>query len=257
MYNMLDNLERHFSLPAVAEVPLLGPFNWIASGWEDMRSCMAVSLSYGLAITGLLAIILSLGVDRPYLFTATVSGFLLVGPMLAVGLYEISRRHGAGEMPTLGDAFAGWRRNSSSIGMFGILLVVIAIGWEILSAIMFAMLYGGNVPDLSHFMAEVFLSGDFPRLVTVYVLAGAVLATLVFTIGAVSLPMMMDRNTDMATAMMGSVKAVAMNPAPMALWAALIVFFVAIGFATFLIGMVFIIPMLGHATWHAYKQLIK
>ena len=257
MNNLLNDLERHFSLPAVAEVSLLRPLDWIASGWEDLRSCAAVSLTYGLAISALWAVMLLLSADQPYLFTVAVSGFVLVGPILAVGLYEISRRHGAGDIPTLHDAFVGWRRNSSSIGLLGILLAIVAVGWERLSAIMFAMLYGGNTPDLSRFVDEVFLSGDFPRLVTVYVMAGAVLAVLVFAVAAVSLPMMLDRDTDVATAMATSAKAVAMNAAPMALWAALIVFFTAVGFATLMIGMALIMPLLGHATWHAYKDLVK
>lgn len=257
MDNLFNNLERHFTLPEVAEVSLLRPADWLREGWEDLRNCPGVSLSYGLVIAGILAVILSLAVDRPYLFTASVTGFLLLGPVLAVGLYEISRRQRAGETPTLQDALTGWRRNGSSIGLFGIMLAVVALGWERLSAIMFALLYGGQVPDLERFMNEVFLSGDYPRLVATYVLAGGLLAALVFAFGAVSLPMMLDRDTDMATAMMASFKAVAANPAPMALWAALIVLLTAVGFATLLIGMVFIMPMLGHATWHAYKALIR
>lgn len=257
MDNMFNNLERHFSLPDVAEVPLLKPLDWIGAGWEDLRSCPAVSLGYGIVIAGLLAIVLSLGVDRPYFFTSVISGFFLVGPVLAVGLYEISRRHRAGEEPTLHDALTGWQRNSSSIGLFALMLALVAVAWERVSAIMFAMLYGGHVPDFGRFMTEVFLSGDYPRLVAIYFMAGAALAVLVFALGAVALPMMLDRGTDTATAMMASLKAVAANPGPMALWAAMIVFFVGIGFLTFLIGMVFIMPMLGHATWHAYKALIK
>lgn len=258
MDNPFNRLERHFALPEVRQVPLLRPFDWVGRGWEDLRSNPLVSLGYGLAISALWVVILSFGLNRPYLFTASVSGFLLIAPMLAVGLYEVSRRHGAGETTvTFRDTYAGWRRNSSSIGLFGILLAIIAIGWERLSAVMFALLYGGSVPDLGSFVQEVFFSGDYPRLVTVYILAGTGLAVLVFAISAVSIPMMVDRNTDVATAMMVSVKAVAMNLAPMALWAAVIVALTAVGFATFLVGMIFIMPLLGHATWHAYKELIR
>lgn len=257
MDNLLNNLERHFTLPEVAEVPLLRPLDWIAAGWNDMRSAPVVSLTYGLVITGALALILSYAASRPYLFTAAVSGFLLIGPFLAVGLYEVARRIEAGTVPTLKDVTAGWQRNASSVGLFGLMLAVVAIGWERLSAILFAMLYDGQVPDLSRFMSEVFLSGDYPRLVAMYFVAGGLLAALVFAVAAVSLPMMVDRDTDMVTAMMASIKAVAANSAPMALWAALIVFFSAIGFFTFLVGMVFIMPTLAYATWHAYKSLIK
>jgi uncharacterized membrane protein len=140
--------------------------------------------------------------------------------------------------------------------MFGVVLAIVAIGWERLSAILFALLYGGSAPDLGRFVADVFLAGDYPRLLTGYIVIGGILAALVFALAAVSLPMMVDRGTDVATAMMASVKAVVTNPVPLALWAATIVVLVAIGFATALIGMVFVMPLLGHASWHAYKELV-
>jgi uncharacterized membrane protein len=257
MDNLFADIERHFRLPEVVEVPLLQPLEWVGAGWRDLRRMPGLSLSYGLAVAALMALVLSLGGERPYLFTASVSGFLLVGPVLAVGLYEISRRHGAGQPVTLHNALTGWRHNSSSIGLFAVMLALVAIGWERLSAIMFAMLYGGIVPDFSRFMQEVFISGDYPRLLAVYVMAGAALAAFVFAVSAVALPMMVDRDTDMPTAMMASLKACATNPAPMALWAALIVFFTMIGMLTFMAGMIVVMPLLGHATWHAYKGLIK
>ncbi|MBI3140464.1 MAG: DUF2189 domain-containing protein [Rhodocyclales bacterium] len=257
MDSPFNRMEHHFALPEVAHVPLLRPFEWVGLGWQDLRRSPLASLAYGLIIAALGALILTSAADRPYLFTALISGFLLVGPMLAVGLYEVSRRHAAGEDATFRQSLEGWRRNFSSVGLFGILLAVIALGWERLSAIIFALLYGGAVPDLSRFMQEIFFSGDYPRLVTVYVLAGVALAALVFAMSVVSIPMMMDRGTDMATAMVTSFKAVAVNPAPMVLWAAVIVSLAAAGFATFLVGMVFIMPILGHATWHAYRELVK
>lgn len=257
MDNMFSRWEHHFSLPSVAEVPFLRCYDWLGSGWEDLRRNPLASLSYGLAISILMMLLLSFGIDRPYLFTAAVSGFLLIAPLFAVGLYEISRRQGTGESVSFRESFMGWRRNSSSIGLFGVFLAIVAIAWERLSAIMFAMFFGGDVPDFGRFYTEIFFSGHYDRLVAVYVLAGAALAAVVFALSAVSLPMMVDRDTDVATAMMASLKAVATNPGPMLLWAITIVVLTAVGFATFLIGMVFIMPLLGHATWHAYKGLIK
>lgn len=257
MDNMFTRWEHHFALPTVAEVPFLRCFDWISGGWEDLRRSPMVSLAYGLIISLALALVLSFGMRQPYLFTASISGFLLIAPLFAVGLYEISRRHDKGEPVTFMDSLTGWRRNSSSIGLFAVFLAIVAIAWERLSAIMFAMFFGGDVPDLGHFAQEVLFSGHYDRFAAVYMIAGAALAALVFAVSAVSLPMMMDRDTDVATAMMASVKAVATNPAPMVLWAVSIVVLAAIGFATFLIGMIFIMPLLGHATWHAYKELIK
>jgi uncharacterized membrane protein len=122
---------------------------------------------------------------------------------------------------------------------------------------MFALLAGDNVPDLGHIVREVLFSGHYDRLLLVYWLSGAGLAALVFAISAVSLPMMMDRGTDTATAMMASIKAVATNPIALGIWAMVIVALTLVGFATLLIGTTVMMPLLGHATWHAYKELVR
>ncbi|MEW5887679.1 MAG: DUF2189 domain-containing protein [Pseudomonadota bacterium] len=256
MDGLFDNLTRHFALSPAAHVPVLRPFQWLGKGWEDLRSAPLASLGYGLAITAVWALVLMLGLDRPYLFTAAISGFLLVAPLLAVGLYELSRRRAAGESVRLRDAFRGWRRNTGALMEYGLLLAIVFIAWERLSAILFALLYGGAVPDLQAFVHEVFLSGRYPLLVTAYVLAGGLLAALMFALSVASVPLLMERNMDIATAMMNSLRAVVANPLAMLLWAALIVALTAVGFATALAGMVVVMPLLGHASWHAYKELM-
>jgi uncharacterized membrane protein len=222
-----------------------------------MQANPLASLSHGLAIAILFALLLGYASERPYLLTASVSGFLLIAPLLAVGLYEISRRRGEGVSITFRESLSGWRRNSSSIGLFGVALALVALAWERLSAIMFALLAGDNVPDLGHIVREVLFSGHYDRLLLVYWLSGAGLAALVFAISAVSLPMMMDRGTDTATAMMASIKAVATNPIALGIWAMVIVALTLVGFATLLIGTTVMMPLLGHATWHAYKELVR
>lgn len=131
------------------------------------------------------------------------------------------------------------------------------IGWERLSAILFALLYPGNVSDLSNFFGEVFGSGEFTRFVATYLVVGGVLAAVVFALSALAVPMLMDRDTDTITAAMTSVRAVAVNPGAMAVWALLIVGLMAVGFATLMIGMIVLLPLLGHATWHAYRDLVR
>ncbi len=254
--SQFDHLTRHFALSPPAHVPASRPFQWLGKGWQDLRSAPLASLGYGLVVTALWALALVPGLDRPYLFTAALSGFLLVAPLLAVGLYELSRRRAAGEPVRLRDAFLGWRRNTGSLMEFGLVLAIVLIAWERLSAILFALLYGGTVPDLQEFLREVFLSGRYPLLVSVYVLTGGLLAALVFALSVVSVPLLMERNMDIATAMMNSLRAVAANPPAMLLWAALIVALTGIGVATGLVGMIVIMPLLGHASWHAYKDLM-
>lgn len=258
MDNSFHRWEQHFDLPAVAHVAASRPFAWLRSGWDDLRSHPLTSLAYGavFALAGWL--ILALTLDRGYLFTAAVSGFFLVAPLLAAGLYELSRRRSAGESTTFFDSFACWRRNSASLSLFGLSLAIVAIAWERLSAILFALLATGATPtDPTMFMRDILLSGDYPRLVAVWMLAGLAMAAFVFAISAVSVPMMVDKPVDIATGMMTSLKAVSSNLGAMAVWAALIVALTLVGFATLMFGLVLIMPLLGHATWHAYKDIVR
>jgi uncharacterized membrane protein len=194
---------------------------------------------------------------RPQPFTASITGFFLLAPLLAAGLYEISRRHEQGRDTGFGESLQGWKRSGGAIAEYGLELVIVAIFWERLSAILFALLYQGAVPNLEAFYRDVFLSGAYWQLAVVYVAVGGVLAIAVFVLSAISIPMLLDRNVDVYTAMATSLVAVGRNIPAMAVWAILIVVLTAIGFATYMIAMIPIFPVLGHATWHAYRDLTK
>jgi uncharacterized membrane protein len=258
MDKTLSPLETHFDVPPIERVEVLRPLRWIKLGWMDLMDAPGASFGYGLILGGIGAFLLWLESEHSYLLPASLSCYLLVAPLLAVGVYEISRRRELGQSTTFAQSIDGWRRNASSVGLFGVALMLVAIFWERSSAILFALLSGSQAPDLNHFLANVVLSGRYLPLVITWFLSGAALATLVFTLSAVSLPMMMDRGTDPVTAMMTSVKAVASNPVTMAVWAGLIVaLVVVIGFATLMIGMIVVTPLLGNATWHAYRDLVR
>src|SRR4029453_1025426 len=124
-------------------------------------------------------------------------------------------------------------------------------------AILFALFYNGAVPNLDSFYRAVLLSGDYWRLLVVYFAVGGGLATVVFVLSAISIPILLDRAGDIYTAMATSLVAVGRNIPAMAIWAALILLLTAVGFATLLVGMVVIFPVLGHATWHAYRDLTQ
>jgi uncharacterized membrane protein len=256
MDRSLRGLEQHFHLPAIRTVDNFRAFEWLARGWRDVLAHPLASLSYGLAFTAAGWLILSYAADRPYLFTAAVSGFFLLAPVLAAGLYEISRRNARGEPVSLAASLDGWRRNGQSMFHVGILLAVVAIGWERISAILFALFYQGNVPDLSRFLQEVVLSGDYVHFLVAWTVVGGALAAIVFALCAVAIPMLADREVDFATAAGTSLKAVGHNIGAMAIWAVLIVALVGIGFATWLLGLIVIMPLLGHATWHAYQDVV-
>ena len=155
---------------------------------------------------------------------------------------------------SFGESLQGWRRSGGALAHFGVELVIVAIFWERLSAILCALFYGGETPSLDAFIATSSCPANIP-LVIAYVAIGGVFATIVFVLTAVSIPWLLDRNGDIYTAMATSLVAVGRNIPAMLLWAMLIVGLTAIGFATALFGLIVIFPVLGHATWHAYREL--
>lgn len=257
MSDSLTPLDHNFTLPEVRRIGLRRPLAWLRSGWQDMRANPIASLAYGLlfAIAGDVALIFSW--RNPYLFTAALSGFILIGPLLASGFYEISRRQAIGQPSTFIDSLSGWRRNGQSMALFGLLLALVAIIWESTSAVFFALLVPGLTPDLPAFIFGVLLNTEYLVMTMAWFVAGSGLSLLVFSISAVSIPMLIDRDVDFVTAMITSLRAVVLNLDVMLLWAALVVSLTLIGFATLLFGLVITMPLLGHASWHAYRDLVE
>lgn len=256
MEKSIGRLEHNDNFPSIIKVDTFSPFEWLGLGWQDLKRSPVASLSYGLLFAVAGWVILAYAANQPYLFTAAVSGFLLLGPLLAAGLYELSRRHASGEAIGFGASLAGWERNGQSMFYMGVLLAIVAIAWERLSAVLFGLFYQGNVPDFRHFLPEIFLSGSYTHFASAYLLVGGALAVLVYALSAVAIPMLMDREVNVATAMMTSLKVISRNLGAMAIWAVLILVLTAIAFATWLVAMIVILPLLGHATWHAYRQTV-
>lgn len=256
MKQSFDLLGHHFTLPEVRHVGLDRPGAWLAAGFDDMLANPLPALAYGLLFSLGGDLILVASVQKPHLFMAALSGFFLVAPLLAAGLYELSRRLAAGDKATFIDSAVGLRRRASSIAMFGVVLAVIVLLWERISALAFAAL-GDAVPGIGGLMTHIMAGGEHRAFVAVWLALGAMLALLTFAISAVSVPMMLDRNSGFAAAMMTSLQAFAVNLEAMVLWGAMIVGLTLLGFATLLVGLIFVMPILGHATWHAYRDLVK
>jgi uncharacterized membrane protein len=252
-----DVLDRHFRLPTIRHVPTSQPLVWLRMGWRDLRGNAVVSAGYGLVFTLAGYALLLFAEPRPYLFTAAVSGFMLIAPILAAGLFEVSRRQGKGMTTYFHESLEGWTRNGDSMALFGLVLALVAIAWERLSAILFALFYGGDAPSMQSFLGSVFLSSNYLGFVIAYVAIGAAVAALVFTMSVISVPMLVDRKVDVLTAIATSLKAVRQNPAAMVLWAALLVALMVLGFATLLLGMIILLPWAAHASWHAYRDLTQ
>ena len=250
-------LDQHFSLPKIRRVERDRPLAWLRAGWYDLVANPVASLSYGLlfAIAGDITLIFAW--RNAHLFSAAISGFFLVAPLLCAGLYEISRRQAAGLSSTHLDSLAGWRRNGESMAMFGLFLTFIGVFWERLSAVLFALLAPDLALDLSAFVSSILGSREYRTLLIVWFIAGGAISLFVFAVSAVSIPMLLDRDTDFVTAMMTSLRAVARNLDTMVLWAGIIVLLTVLGFATLLFGLVVLMPLIGHASWHAYRDLVE
>ncbi|MCL2656214.1 MAG: DUF2189 domain-containing protein [Betaproteobacteria bacterium] len=254
LYHGFDDTLAHFRFQ---HVTASRPFIWLSRGLSDMRDNLPASLSWGICFALLGYFILAYAANRPYLFTAAVSGFFLVGPLAAAGLYEISRRHEKGEPCTLQDSIRGLAGHGDSLLYFGLFFAIVMISWERISAILFALFYTGQSLSMSNVYREIFTSGNYVDFVLAYMLIGGAIAAVIYALSAIALPLMMDQDTDIITAMVASTRAVRGNLIPMTLWAAMIVILIAIGFATWMVGLALTLPLAGHATWHAYRDLIQ
>ena len=252
-----DSLDQHFNLPHIRSIGTDRPMQWLRMGWDDMRENLGASLSYGVILAAIGYTILSYAADKPYLFMAAISGFMLIGPLAAAGMYEISRRYEKGEKVSFFGSIRGLARNADGLAFFGAFLAIALVGWERISAIMFALFYRGEVSNVTNFVSGILGSGENLYFLAAYVIVGAVMATIVFALSAISIPLLMDRDIDAFTAAMTSLRAVQINFDTMMLWAVMIVALIAIGFASVMIGMVILLPLVGHATWHAYRDLIR
>jgi len=241
--------------PRLRQVDAGAPFEWIRLGLADLRACPGPSLFYGLcfALAGyLIAWILQ---GQPQYLAAAVAGFLLLAPALSIGIYALSRRRERGEPCALAPTLTAWRANMASIGLFSLVLLVIFIVWARASMFTFALFFTEAMPDLRSMLTQLANPENLGFLL-VWLAVGAAFALLVFAISVVSIPLMMDRRQDAVTAALASIQVVARNPGAMLMWAAIIAWATAAGLLMGFLGIIFVAPLLGHATWHAYRALL-
>ena len=238
-------------LPFVApcnELPTGAPFQWLARAWRDMRAAPALSLFYGAMLTLLSAVIAALtwrsGLIALYLGLAT--GFVFIGPWLAMGLYSISYQLEVGRQPTLAYTLRQVRAHMRDTLVLGICLLILLLVWARAATLLNVLRPETGLPNWRDLLPFLAIGSG----------VGAIFAAIVFAASAFSLPMLLDRRTDAITAVVTSINATLRNKLTMFIWAMLIVVSVAIGFATFLIGFIVLMPLIGHASWHAYRAAI-
>ena len=245
-------------LPEVKQISLDHPWRWLEAGWQDLRRAPRFSLSYGaffVAVSYLLTISLFNG-SLFFLVPPLAAGYFLVEPLLGVGLYQMSRNLERSQPLEFCQALEAWNANRVHLSAFGLILLFILLVWMMAANLVFALFFTQPMPTWENFIPVVFLSGDNIGFVIAGTLVGGTIAMFTFAVSAVSAPMLMDRQVDVITAMRTSLNAVLANWRPMLLWASLIAMFVGIGIVTFYIGLVVAMPVIGHATWHAYRDLV-
>ncbi|EKV28423.1 hypothetical protein C882_0997 [Caenispirillum salinarum AK4] len=231
---------------------------WLAAGWRDFKANPVVSLVYGLLFTiGGYALVLGLGqMGMQSLILPLVGGFMLVAPILAVGLYEASRRREANETVRVGICISAFRRNPIQLASYGLTLLILYLTWLMLALLIFAVFYNERPPALDSFLIEVLVAPQAPLFLIVGTAVGGVLAWVAFSISVVALPMMLDRDVSAIYAMAASVEATRKNTKVMIGWAAMIALITLVGMATFFVGLAIALPLVGHASWHAYRAMI-
>ncbi|EHL21588.1 MULTISPECIES: DUF2189 domain-containing protein [unclassified Acidovorax] len=255
----------HF-LPPIRTIGLTRPLHWLALGWRDMVRAGWISVAQGLALALFGAAIFAVAHHRFWLLAGALSGFLVVAPVLATSLYALSRALERGEPANLGVVLKTWLNWQNShvnkwgndywcMVQFGALLALAATGWVMTSAALITLLAQAPVLTPLDFLRHVVLARE-GWLFEIWLGLGSLMAAPIFASSVVAMPLLLDRRATLLQAVLTSWKAVVVNPLPMALWAALILGLTLLGLGSMLLGLVVVMPVLGHASWHAYRDLV-
>ncbi|AJY49660.1 MULTISPECIES: DUF2189 domain-containing protein [Halomonadaceae] len=254
---------HHSDQPSVKitinKVGLDRPRAWLAAGVEDFRRATVVSLSYGMFWVGL-SIAITLGaftLGYWYWLLPMIAGFMFIGPLVAVGSYGISRALERGQVPNLGDAFGSWRPHAGQLAMMGVMMMIFFLAWIRLATLLFALFFGFEVPSPATLYTALLTTSEGLGMLAVGTVAGGILAFGAFAISVVAIPTLMDQDLTFMEGIEASVRCVARNFRVMLLWAVILTLCVLVGVMTFYIGLALILPVLGHASWHAYEELVR
>jgi len=244
------------SAPDRAPVTLASPLRWLALGWADLRRNPGPGLWHGAVVSVFGWLLMWAARDQFWWLAGAFSGFLIVAPILATGLYQVSRSSHSGQDVGMREVLQLWRSGDSRLVVFGLLLGLAGTGWVLTSAGLITLWSPVPIHKPLDFLRHVVLVRDI-GLFEVWLLLGALLAAPVFASTVVALPMLVDTPVSVRQAVGESWRTVASHPAPMALWAVVIALLVALGMVTGLLGLVVVIPLLAHASWHAYGDLSR
>lgn len=246
--------------PGVLDLPLTrltwrDPFEWLAFGWQDFTQARGIGLFHGACFVLMGWLLLACFRMAPEYALALSAGFLLMGPFLCLGLYDASRAISRGREPRLMSSLTAWRVNRGQLALFACVLLVLELLWGRAALVVFAVSFEG-VPDFTG-PVQSFFTGEMAGFLVTYVAMGAVFAGLIYAISVISMPMLMDmRDADAISAALASMRLVFTQTGVMLLWGAIITVLVAMAMLPGFLGLVVVGPVLGHASWHAYKAAV-
>ena len=260
---VIETIGRHAHnapVPAVRRISVSDLGDALARGIDDFAACRTdvAFLCVVYPLVGVVLARLAFGYDMlPLLFPLT-SGFALIGPVAAVGLYQMSRRREAGAEISWADAFTVFRAPSfPTIVRFGLLLLAIFAVWLYAAIAIYDLTLGPEQPQsVAAFARDLFTTDAGWALIALGNAVGLLFAVLVLAISVVSVPLLLDRDASLATAIGTSLRAVSASPGPMAAWGLIVAAGLVIGTVPLFLGLIVVMPVLGHATWHLYRRVV-
>ena len=250
---------RHVTLHRpVQTVDVEAPWRWLRLGWQDLLAARSISLAFGtlIALASLLLISLLWFVDfLPYALPLA-AGFTFIAPAAAICFYDISRRLEVGTPVRFMEVALAWIPHAGQTALLGLVMMLFQLAWIRFALLLFALFFGPEPASWDRFIQVLFFSTDGLPFLIVGTLSGGILAIVAFAIGVTAFPMLLDRDVGAAVAIATSVRATVVNWRVMTGWASLIVMFTAAGIVTGCLGLIVTMPLIGHASWHAYRELV-
>lgn len=230
------------------------PLRWLQLGWRDFARCPVIGLFYGACFVAMGWALMRVFQAAPAYVLALSAGFLLVGPFMCLGLYQASRRLELGERPRLLDSLTAWRTRTGTLAIFGFVLLVLEMLWGRASLVVFAVSFDG-MPDFRGSLLALLDPANI-QFIVVYVIVGGVFAGLIYAVSVVSIPMLLDRPVDAITAGITSMRLVFTQPGVALWWGLLLTLAVVLAMLPWFVGLLVVGPVLGHASWHAYRAAV-